>query len=370
MKRKRSNRSGHIRKKGNRWYPTIHLGKNRYKSLGGYRTKTEADVILDEVLNSMHNGTYRELIPITFKEYADQWLDGYGKDNLRWSTRKGYADILRHYWGIFDNRKLVTIAPIEIEQKMAELREKGLRLKTRKNILMPLKLALKQAVKKGYLKVNPVDGVETPKKESDISLELEKQQMEFIDGYDNLKKYLESIPENKRLYFELAIDTGMREGELSGSKWTDIDFKTNQIFVQRQYYKGYINPPKTKASIRYVDIPPEMALKLKKLFLESPNKDGFIFANGEGRPLNPSSLIRRYHYPALAKAGLKKMRFHCLRDTNVALRADNGQSIEHIAKQLGHSDINTTWKIYFHFFNSTERREAKKFRSVLAYTLQ
>jgi integrase len=70
-------------------------------------------------------------------------------------------------------------------------------------------------------------------------------------------------------------------------------------------------------------------MELKKHKLACPVSElDLVFCNTEGKPLDPDSLVKRHFLPALRKAKLRRIRFHDLRHTNVALRIEQGQNIK------------------------------------------
>ena len=76
---------------------------------------------------------------------------------------------------------------------------------------------------------------------------------------------------------------------------------------------------------------PTLSQELRKPKFSCFLKDAdFVFCNAEGKPLDPDSLVKRQFLPALKRAGVKRVRFHDLRHTNVALRLEQGQNIKYI----------------------------------------
>jgi len=143
----------------------------------------------------------------------------------------------------------------------------------------------------------------------------------------------------------------------------------NQIHVRRSLWNGQIVSPKTKASIRRVDMTPTLAQELRQhKFLFSFEGSDSVFCNAKGKPLNPDSLVRRQFLPALERAGVKRVRFHDLRHTNVALRIEQGQNIKYIQNQLGHASILTTIDGYGHLLKEVNTEQAMKLENALNFT--
>ncbi len=113
---------------------------------------------------------------------------------------------------------------------------------------------------------------------------------------------------------------------------------------------------------------PTLARELRRhKFSQSIEDSGFIFCNAEGRPLNPGSLVRRQFLPALERAAVKRVRFHDLRHTNVALRLEQGQNIKYIQNQLGHASIQTTIDRYGHLLKEVNTEQVMKLENALNF---
>ncbi len=111
---------------------------------------------------------------------------------------------------------------------------------------------------------------------------------------------------------------------------------------------------------------PTLARELRRhKFSQSIEDSGFIFCNAECRPQNPGSLVRRQFLPALERAAVKRVRFHDLRHTNIALRLEQGQNIKYIQNQLGHASIQTTIDRYGHLLKEVNTEQAMKLENAL-----
>ena len=106
---------------------------------------------------------------------------------------------------------------------------------------------------------------------------------------------------------------------------------------------------------------PVLAHELKKHLLSKPHSTmNLLFCNKKGNSLDADALVKRQFIPALRRAKLRKIRFHDLRHTNVALRLAEGQNIKYIQRQLGHSSIQTTLDCYGHLLSDDNQEQTKK----------
>ncbi len=129
--------------------------------------------------------------------------------------------------------------------------------------------------------------------------------------------------------------------------------------------------PKSKYSVRKIDMSPTLALELKWHKLACPSSElDLVFCNSEGKALDPDSLVKRQFLPALRRAKIRQVRFHDLRHTNASLRIEQGQNIVYIARQIGHSSVKTTLDIYGHLMKEVHSEQAKKLDNILGFVEQ
>ena len=300
---------GSIQKKGKSYYivfrfkdPKTKRKKQKWIAAG---KKKDAEEKLAELMKDINSGTYRDIKKATFAEFSQRWLNIYAEMKTKPSTFRSYRDIINNhlipYMGDYFLRDIDTA----MLQEYVALRFKKVKPKTVINELVPVKEMFRHAVKWGYLKINPAEGVERPR--------IEKEEMEILVP-EEIKLFLEHVTLKYRTFFLTAILTGLRRGELLGLQGQDIDWDHNQIHVRRSLWKGQIVSPKTKASVRRVDMTPTLAQELRRhKFSCSIEGSDFVFRNSEGKPHDPDSLVKRQFLPALERAGVKRVRFHDLR---------------------------------------------------------
>ena len=232
---------------------------------------------------------------------------------------------------------------------------------------------LKTAVQWQVIPSNPCDRVKPPKVERKEAVSLdEKQAAELI-------KCLQSEPIKYRAAIMLALQTGMRRGELCALNWSDLDLKSGTITVNKSILyssdKGiFEDSTKTKSSNRIISVPDSM-IKLLKTYQAEQLKQrlalgdqwidsGKIFTSENGGVINPESLsgwfknfVRRYNLPDI--------HFHNLRHTAATLLIANGVDVATVSKRLGHADKTTTLNIYTHAIKSADRAAADKLEDIL-----
>jgi integrase len=144
--------------------------------------------------------------------------------------------------------------------------------------------------------------------------------------------------------------TGLRQGELIGLRWRDVDFHARKIRVVSPYVRGEFIDPKSADSSRSVPMAERVAAALTALRAESlyPRERDLVFAHPEtGKPLDRSKLVRRFK-AALARADVRQITFHELRHTFGTRMAANGVALRRLQYWMGHADIKTT-QVYAHY---------------------
>lgn len=236
--------------------------------------------------------------------------------------------------------------------------EKTVSIATLRKILITLGSILSYAVKMRYIDYNPIREVEKPKGKK---LRDERKEMIILKP-EEIRKLLESARDEKsRIFLMMAVLTGAREGELLGLKWEDIDWLNSQILIRRTYNHGRFMDPKSKHSERRIDVGPALLHELKKWKLACPKGElDLVFPSEKGTPWPAQNMIRQTFLPALRRAGLPRINFHCLRHTYASLLIEQGENPKYIQTQMGHHSINITMDIYGHLFKQTNQASARK----------
>ena len=207
-----------------------------------------------------------------------------------------------------------------------------------------------------YIPANPAARVKAPRAKRDEG--------KYLDDIQSIR--LLELLEDQPIYYKTAITvllfTGMRRSELLGLEWKDIDFakQTISIHCSLQYISkhGIVkDEPKTKSSYRVIKVPPT-ALKSLREYLAWQQKTfrekGLewsthcqVFVTSKGNAMRPDTLTYWFG-KFIKKTDLPRISLHSLRHTNATLQIANGVAVTTVAGNLGHSNANTTTKIYAH----------------------
>lgn len=176
------------------------------------------------------------------------------------------------------------------------------------------------------------------------------------------RTYLMSAASNRHgALFELALRTGMRQGELLGLKWTDIDLDKGHLYIQRTLARTKggptFQPVKTYRSARRILVPRACLTSLKRQqWRQSVDQreagdnwqdTGLVFTNPTGGPVDPRVVFTN-HGAICDMADVRYIRFHDLRHTCASLLLEQGVELITIKELLGHAQISTTADIYSH----------------------
>jgi len=184
--------------------------------------------------------------------------------------------------------------------------------------------------------------------------------------------------------YVLAIATGMRQGEMLGLCWTDLDLVAGSVSVSRtlsEVGRLEINDTKTSAGRRLITLPDFAIAGLKRhrermfaeghlaappLTISGQTLPGpLVFCAPEGGPIFKHNLLARSFRPLLAKAGLPSIRFHDLRHTAATLLLTANEHPKVAQERLGHAKVSTTLDIYSHVLPSLQRNAAAKLDDML-----
>jgi len=222
-----------------------------------------------------------------------------------------------------------------------------------------LKESLKYAVRQGYLGRNPCDLVDPPKPRQKPMRTLTPEE---------LKTLLETTSGNQFYpVIYTAVSTGLRQTELLGLRWRDIDLDLQSISVCQTLYKrrgGYeFKEPKTSHSKRRVSMTAKLAEYLRAYRGERESlslhlgqllkPDDLIFSSAEGKPINPG-VLRHSFTRVVKRAGLQGVRFHDLRHTFASLMLLRGAKPKVISEALGHSSVAFTMDTYSHIIEGMQ----------------
>jgi integrase len=177
---------------------------------------------------------------------------------------------------------------------------------------------------------------------------------------DEINAFLDAMKGDRHApLYTFAIATGLRQGELLGLKWSDVDTAGGVVRVVRQWTRGgTFGDVKSAAGRRVVGLgelgrwalaAQEGQQKRDKMSSGGrwANRDDLIFTDRLAAALHHRTVWSSFEV-RVARAGVRRIRFHDLRHAFATILFDEGEELGSIAAALGHTSVDTTKRVYAH----------------------
>jgi len=361
MAKRRGNHEGSIyQRKNGRWVAQVRIqGRRLAKS---FNTQKECRAWIRQMQEQVKYGLNWDATKFTVGDYLEQWLkdiDG----SVRPKTLNQYAGVVRnHLKPRLGNLKLQELQPYQIQMIYTQLKEQSHSPRNVQLVHSVMHRALAMAEKQGLIGRNPAKAVIRPK--------VTHKEMKVFDDNQARQFLIAAQGDRYEALFHLAITTGIRQGELLGLKWLDVDWAAGLLHIRRKVQripkKGFVfSPPKTQAGVRMIQLGPETMRHLiehrKRQDVERNmvdwNENDLVFPSLTGNPTDQRNLIR-FFKRLLKRAGLPDIRFHDLRHTAATLMLLNGIPLIVVSRRLGHSKPSVTLDIYGHYIPGMQKEAA------------
>lgn len=374
MTSRRGHNEGSITKRGDgRWEARVSLPNGQRRHYYA-RTRQEVARKLHQALKAIQDGLPLAPERQTVWQYLETWLETAARPTVRPMTYEGYERTLRlHVIPEIGSVRLARLAPQALSLLYQRLLDKGLSARTVQLTHAILHRALRQAVRWRLIPVNPADAVDAPRPE----------RREFaVLGLEESRRLLEAARGDRlEALYAVALACGLRQGEILGLRWQDLDLEAGTLAVRQQAQRvqgRWVFPePKTAAGRRSVTLPALAVDALRRhrarqveerLQLGPAWQDelDLVFTNAIGGPIEKQNLVRRSFRPLLERAGLPRVRFHDLRHSAATLLLAGGIHPRVVQERLGHSTISVTMDIYSHVMPTLQREAADHLDRALA----
>ncbi len=383
MAKKAVSGNGSIRQRPDgRWEGRISLGrdgggKRVSKSFYGSTQKEVAEKIRQATAQK-DEGTFIAPSKMTVSSWMNTWLAEY-TGSIKENTLVSYRVQTEHnILPLLGAVKLSALQPHHVQKAVNTLfkrPEKPLSAKSVKNCYGVLHKALSQAVLNGYIAKNPCDGVQLPR--------VEKKEISPLNEAQ-IREFLKAIKGHRNeILFRVALFTGMRQGELMGLQWENVDFKAGSILVCQQMihekkqggiYK--LAPTKTDG-IRKITPAPIVMDWLKAWKKEQAVQrlsmgdkwgdefDGLVFTDELGKHMKNTTLT---HEATMLgkKIGKDGFRFHDLRHSYAVAAIRAGDDMKTVSSNLGHTTISITMDIYASFTDDMATASANRMNAYIS----
>ncbi|PIC71150.1 site-specific integrase [Sporosarcina sp. P16b] len=343
------------------------------------KNMTEAKKKLAAFVTEIEGGNYIDPTNMSFGAFAHDWFEKSAKRNLSPSTLSSYENTLkRHILPNFADMKMDSIKPIHVTDYLISLettrldgkKKVGLAPATIKKHHDLLSNIFQFAIKNGSIKTNPVTNSEKPtQKKTETAVYTTEEVRQLFAMLDD-----EGVKHS--LMIRLAIETGMRRGEILGLQWNDIDFESYKIHINHSlsytkesgYTLGSTKNKKRRVVIGSKGLMNRLAEfykvrrmdKLQASELWEGGQHFYVFSDWNGKPLHPDT-PSRWWLRFLNRSGFKKIRFHDLRHTAATLLINQGVHAKIISERLGHSNISITMDVYGHYLEEANQLAANVF---------
>ncbi|MER6015884.1 tyrosine-type recombinase/integrase [Streptomyces bluensis] len=384
-RRLRANGDGTVyQRKDSRWEAAGYVlasGNTRKRVRVYGTTRKDALAKLTEKIAASNRGLPVPSAQGSVAAYLTYWLENVAVHHLRENTHTRYATCVHRYLipGL-GKKKLTKLTAKDIRTWLNQLRTtcqcctRGIDARREqphccatgqccRKLLSPLTLnyvhsvlksALEHAVREEEIPRNVARNVRTgtprPRRFEPLTV-------------DEARQFLTAAHEHRlHALFELALQTGLRKGELLGLRWEDLDLDAGTAAIRRTLQRtgtGGLTtlPTKTRASERRIALPARCLQSLKRHHEEQQRDrdtagaewqhNGYVFTTPHGRAIDPTNLTRTFT-TLLRKAGLRRIRFHDLRHSTATLLLEQGVELVVIKELLGHAHIGVTATVYAH----------------------
>ena len=298
-----------------------------------------------------------EFTDLTFKDLIQEHYQ-YQQDKVKVTTLSNYRNMMV-YLEPLENIKLESFNIRHFEMWRQFMNSKSISTRYKNGVYKYLK-ALMHFGTKWY----DINFVKVYNKMTNFTNPNERKKEMAFYTLEEFQRFLSVETDLKfRCAFQTLFYCGLRNGELRGLTWNDINFNRSTLTVNKNIVKVpdpktgkpyTITSPKTSSSYRTIPIPNFLLKDLSDLYNDDANYYGFrdswyVFGNID--PLAATTLLDRKTKNAFM-ARVKDIRIHDFRHSCASLLIDSGANITLVAKYLGHSKIDETLNTYSHMYQN------------------
>ncbi len=344
------------------WRAQIYI--NGYRLGKTKKTKREAQIWLRQTLEKTVQGYTGHGSNMLYEVFLKAWLSA-KKSAIKNSTWSLYETTIRnHIIPFLGKEKISGITPEKIQLLYLQKEQTGTGTRTIRVIHTVINNSLKKAVKLGVIHTNPAQATTPPVYET--------PEMEIYSEHEITQLLMAVKETNIEGLIHFAVTTGLRQSELLGLQWSDINWDRKTINIQRQLSRKFKKPnyfvsPKTKSGKRTISLGEKTIQKLQEHYRKQLNqikkigekwqKNNLIFPSAVGTPMSQRNLYKKFK-AVIHQAGMRNIRFHDLRHTAASLMLNHGIPALIVAKRLGHSKVSVTLDTYGHLLPGMEQETA------------
>ena len=355
-------------------------GEEKRTTRRGFKTKKEAELTLARLKLEINKGTFRKQQAETYQDIYDIWIKQYEK-TVEESTFVKTTGIFKNH--ILPAMRSYKIDKINVDVCQLHIDEWATKLKKFRMVKAYASKVLDFAIKRGYLQTNPFVLVDMPTNVGKKANATDEDEVENFYTREQLIEFLTCLEKenNYKAYalFRLLAFSGMRKGEALSLTWDDLNFKTNELRINKSLSRGkenrlYVKSTKTgvartiKMDEKTMAILKEWKKKQKQDYLvmgfNTMQPKQLLFSNEQNEFLQPTK-TRKWILHVQNKYNLDTITTHGLRHTHCSLLFEAGASLKEVQDRLGHSDVQTTMNIYAHVTQKAKEEVIQKFENYL-----
>lgn len=284
---------------------------------------------------------------LSYEEWGILWI-AQQKNILKRSTYSAYSYKLKKYvFPFIGHIPLNQLTDQEIQQMVDTWQISNLSSGTIHVLYQIVKKSLKVALEQQKILKTPCELIRLPKKKKNRPEALSKKEQLLLETH------AKSLPLYKGLPILLALDAGLRIGEIAALRWSDIDLDNRTLHIKQTYQRVpnngitgktilLLDTSKTESSNRVIP----MSHNLHKCLSawEKESLSVYVCSN-KTTPIEPRTLTYTFH-KARKTCGMNYIHFHQLRHTFATRCIESNGDIASISKMLGHTSTQTTLDIY------------------------
>ncbi|ACM05245.1 site-specific integrase [Thermomicrobium roseum] len=331
------------------------------------RTETEVRQKLAELERKLAIDQAPPVGRVTVRELCERWL---ATERKRWKPKTYYDyrwHLEHHVYPVLGRVQLSKLTPDRLQRFFDSLSGRSANLTFRL-----LHRCFVVGIRWGFLGQNPCDRVVPP------AYQAPPIELPDADALARLFRYCLESDDPYAGLVGLSLLCGLRRGEITALRWSDIDLQTGQLSVVRsgQWIAGrwVETEPKTRAGRRTIYVGEQgirllrrqkaLVAQLKLQAGPAWQEHGLVFPGPNGQPLSPSRVAAAVQRICKA-SGVPPLRHHSLRHASASLALLAGVPLPEVSRQLGHANVSITARVYSHCI-SDGRRVTEAIERVLA----
>lgn len=345
-------------------------GKRKRRDVYG---KTKADVAtkLDELRSQSRTGGLPDATSLTVEQLLDRWLAVVQTKNAMRTFEERESHVRVHLKPRIGGTRLNKLHALHIEGLYAEMMRDEIGPSAIRSAATTLSIALNYAVKMRLIGSNPAVAVAKPR--------VQAREMLCLDEVQARRLLAACGDSTASVLVVLALSSGCRQGELLALDWRDIDLAAGTVTIRKSLAWGKDGPvikePKTKASLRTVNLPPATVAKLalhRATQLKVGRISAPVFCTRTSGNVERKNVLRALR-SIIKRANLgvdpaeqipAKLRFHDLRHSMASLLLSRGRSLKAVSQRLGHANPAMTLRVYAHCMPTDDVKLAEELTQI------